>query len=117
MPSCAKQIHWFGRQMLRTPRRRLESPQTHLDRLLHRYPLLILDGDYYRLRDHRDEPEAVGSDGSYFAIWIRPYAAIPEGLGLHHLPGEVERQGRPRRIGPPRVSSSLHQVQPWCSQT
>jgi hypothetical protein len=35
------------------------SPQTHLDRLLHRYALLILDGDYYRLRDHRDEPEAV----------------------------------------------------------
>jgi hypothetical protein len=27
-----------------------------------RYALLILDGDYYPLRDHRDEPEAVGSD-------------------------------------------------------
>ena len=45
--------------MLRTRRRLLEFPQAHLDRLLHRYALLILDGDYYRLRDHRDEPEAV----------------------------------------------------------
>ena len=36
------------------------SPQTHLDRLLHRCVVLILDGDSYRLRDHHHELESGG---------------------------------------------------------
>jgi hypothetical protein len=36
------------------------SPQTHLDRLLHRCVVLTLDGDSYRLRDHQHEPESGG---------------------------------------------------------
>ena len=38
------------------------------------------------------------------------------GLGLHHLLGEVGCQGPPRRIGPPRVSSSLHKCSPGAAK-
>lgn len=60
-PSCAEQIHCF--QPPKCCARvgdYSNSPQTHLDRLLHRCVVLTLAGDSYRLRDHRDEPEAVG---------------------------------------------------------